>query len=218
MRPVRAPLRIHRMLTSHFGFGFSEGYYLGLFCAGPLRVGVHFDREASGFLVYLSVYYPVDASGCRINPHELLVLAPDGSLGCIPDRDEVDRFWCFSAKADVEHELSRFIELWFARLCNPELMIPVYKFLLGESEAIPSEFPLAAFKWSQRKPTANRLLALACYLACSGDFVGARHAITSIPHDLVGWAERKVLADCTKEIIVQPVEGIEYLKSIGAKI
>jgi hypothetical protein len=217
MKPVRAPASIHRALSASLGLGFSHGYYQGLARGGPLSLGVHFARHPSGVLVYLSSYYPIDASGIRINPEELCVLYPDGTLGGTPDASEVNRFWNFSDSRELVSRLSSLIESSFAKLSAPELMVEVYKFLLGEGEKVPPEFSVLASDWLRRRPTQNRLLALACYLACAGDFEGAQVVISSMRPDFVGPAELKVLTDCAKGRIEHSAERVEYLKAIGAK-
>lgn len=214
---MKAPGKLDRLLRQN-RFGYAKPYYLRFNSAKRLGEAWLFGKSASGITVQAMVFYPVDGSGTCISPPEVEHIFPDGRAAISPNSTE--GAWSSQALSEFSSVLPTRCAEVFSRLGDPDLMIPVFEFLMGERghEGLWSrEFSDLAHSRQIRKVTPNRLTGKAAYLALAGHFDKARELIGRIPQKMLTPADQKILCDSESGEVRVPSEFLDYLKSIGAR-
>lgn len=217
MKPIRASIELHSVLTKKLGFGWSRGYYKGFPQNHPLSVGLEFARHQEGWTVQVCTYYPIDASAFGVSPQEASIIYRDGRLLGAPDVDDINGFWSEVDLVESMDLLINFISLAARKLLDVEIVTSLYEFLIGKSDVLCKEFPGVSNPWLKRKPTPVRLLGLAAYRVAGGDISSAKDYLRQIGN-VANWPPASIVwDDCERGYVSGLEERVAFLRKTNGK-
>lgn len=212
---MKAPAAIDRWLRTA-GFGYSQGYYLGLAQDRLLVNSAVFSRTGAKFTLQIAVHYPERDGGLWMSPPELSAFSPATALSIVSSSSS------WGSASELGDAIPKHLSSLYVRLGDANAMLGVCDFMLGFSQtcsALSPIFDVSGLVDGARHPSPARFLRKAAYLNLAGRFDESLECVRALGRSgTLDTTEAKLSRDAVERRVAVPDEMIRYLEKIGSSV